>query len=160
MFSYFYTHQSAFTTQNKCTEYLRPMPDKMSRNQWLIVNIWHFQVYNPTGFNKIEKVVKYNQTDVKLTVWDTSGEDNDVYTSFLSASNTCWEPLHCGQEKLFTLERFNKWSLWPKSAECNFWNVWWVCWLIITQVIVSGRSSLGNFDKASVIDSKPKSLGW
>ena len=65
------------------------MSDKMSRNWWLI--FWHFQVYNPTGFNKIEKVVKYNQTDVKLTVWDTSGEDNDVYSSFLSASNTCWE---------------------------------------------------------------------
>jgi len=31
------------------------------------------KVYNPTGFNKIEKVVKYNQTDIKLTVWDTSG---------------------------------------------------------------------------------------
>jgi len=31
------------------------------------------KVYNPTGFNKIEEVVKYNQTDLKLTVWDTSG---------------------------------------------------------------------------------------
>ena len=69
-----------------------------------MINVWLFQVYNPTGFNKIEKVVKYNQTDVKLTVWDTSGEDNDVYSSFLSASNTCWELFHCGREKLLTLE--------------------------------------------------------
>ena len=34
-----------------------------------------FQVYNPTGFSKLEKVVKYKHTDVKLTIWDTSGED-------------------------------------------------------------------------------------
>ena len=80
----------------------------MSRNRWLI--FWHFQVYNPTGFNKIEKVVKYNQTDVKLTVWDTSGEDNDVYSSFLFGSTTrvgsFFIAPKCsrGQENLFTLE--------------------------------------------------------
>ena len=54
--------------------------------------------------------MKYNQTDVKLTVWDTSGEDNDVYSSFLFGSTTrvgsFFIPPICsrGQENLFTLE--------------------------------------------------------
>ena len=75
MFSYFTHTNQQFTTQSKCNEYLRPMPPHVKE---LMINFLLFQVYNPTGFNKIEKVVKYNQTDVKLTVWDTSGEDNDV----------------------------------------------------------------------------------
>ena len=150
-----FTHTNQqFTTQSKCNEYFRPMSDKMSRNRWLI--FWHFQVYNPTGFNKIEKVVKYNQTDIKLTVWDTSGEDNDVYFSFLSASNTSFS---LRPRKVIHFRDSTNGHYEPRVLN-NFWNVWWVCWLIITQVIVSGRSSLGNFDKASVIDSKPKTLRW
>ena len=36
-------------------------------------NVSPLQVYNPTGFNKIEKFVKQNKKEMKVTVWDTSG---------------------------------------------------------------------------------------
>ena len=35
---------------------------------------FQLQVYNPTGFNKIEKLVKQNKNEMKVTVWDTSGK--------------------------------------------------------------------------------------
>ena len=80
------------------------------------VTIWYlllFQVYNPTGFNKLEKVVKYKHTDVKLTIWDTSGEDK------CSTGGA-------GHNKVNILRLFD---------------VCWGCWLIITQGIVSGQGS-------------------
>ena len=34
------------------------------------------QVYTKTGFNKDERTCQINNTDVNITVWDTSGKGN------------------------------------------------------------------------------------
>ena len=47
-----------------------------------LIFLQYLQVYNPTGFNKIEKAVKHHGKQVNVTVWDTSGERNEFFILF------------------------------------------------------------------------------